>query len=60
MAAGGLTVEFETLRFELTNNLPVSETGEAANLRGDHNHVVLVVRSARQIRFALALAARFD
>lgn len=60
MAAGGLPVEFKPARLQLPNDLPVSESCEAAHSRGDYDRVVLPVIGSWQVRNTVTLASSFN
>ena len=60
MAASCLAIELEPMHLQSLNDLPVSESREAAHLRGDHNCVVAPLIGCGQVRNAVALASSFD
>ena len=60
VTSGSLTIEFEAAFLELPYDLPVAESRQAAHLRWNYNCVVAAISNGRQIRKAIALAARLD
>ena len=60
MATRGLTVELEAAQLQFRSDLPVSESGQAADLRRDHDRVVSPFAGSLQVRNAVPLAAGFD
>jgi hypothetical protein len=60
MAARRLAIELEPTHLQSLNDLPVSESREAAHLPGNHNCVVPPLIGCGQIGYAVALALSLD
>src|SRR5438045_4919278 len=60
VATGGLPVEVETAKLQLSNDFPVAEARKAAHLRSDYNRVVTTFTRARQVWNSIALTPGFD
>jgi hypothetical protein len=56
----GLTGELEAAQPQLTNDITVPESCQAAHLRRDHDRVVSPFTGSRQVLNAVPLAASFD
>ena len=60
MTACGLPIKMESTGSEFSGDLAITKPCEAAHLCGDHDCVVVAIRSRRKRDFILTFAARFN